>query len=134
MYCSEAQFSARFGGGELDELIPADSDRSYSAAASDADSLIDSYLAARYAVPLTTVPPLIVGIAADLTRHKLFDKAAPKEVEERAKAAEELLKQLRDGLLTLPSLAGIVGTSPVRVSAADQVFTEDVGSRFVGCL
>lgn len=135
MYCTQSAFAARFGSDEFEQLLPEDGDRTYAVAASDADGIVDGYLAARYAVPLSSVPSIIVGIAADLTRHRLYDEAPPKEVEARRKLALELLEQLRDGKLLLPGLTVASASSQsVAVSSRTAVFTEDVGDSFVGCL
>lgn len=140
MYCDESAFAQRFGEKELAELLPedeGDDGRVYAAAASDADSLIDSYLAGRYAVPLAVVPALIVGLAADLTRHELYDDAPPKEVEARYQRAIELLEQIRDGELDLPgveTLAEADGTGSVAVSARAIAFTEKAADQFMGGL
>ena len=135
MYCNEAAFEARFGSKELAELLPEEGDdgREYRAVASDADSLIDSYLAARYAVPLSTAPSLIKSIAADITRYELYDDAPPKEVEARRKLALNLLEQIRDGEIVLPGVTPITD-SGIAVSARAIVFTEEKLEEFGGCL
>jgi phage gp36-like protein len=139
VYCDESAFEQRFGEKELAELLPddeGDDGRAYAAAASDADSLIDSYLAARYAVPLSTVPPLILGIAADLTRHELYDDAPPKEVEARYERAIELLEQIRDGELLLPGVETLESAAggAVAVSARAIAFDECTAHKFMGGL
>lgn len=133
MYCSPSAFAARFSSTELDQLLPDSDDRGYAVAAADADALIDSHLAARYAVPFATPPALIVSIAADLTRYELYEEAPTKEVTERRKLAIGLLEQLRDGTLSLPGAASV--TSPmIAVQSREQVFTEDLGCHIVGRL
>lgn len=137
MYCNESAFEQRFGAKELAELLPegeGDDSRSYAAAAADADALIDGYLAARYAVPLSTVPTLIRGFAADLTRYELYDDAPPKEVTERRNLAIEQLKDIRDGKMTLPGLTAASETGGVAVSARDIAFTECVADQYMGGL
>jgi phage gp36-like protein len=134
MYCDQAAFSARFGSDEFDQLLPGGDDREYEAAAADADALIDAYLAARYAVPLSPVPDLILGIAADLTRHELYEEKPTEEVEARRALAMELLEQLRDGALAMPGVTVAATGVGVAVAARTQVFTEDLGGAYVGCL
>lgn len=139
MYCNEAAFEARFGSKELAELLPdegaGEDGRSFSAVAADADSLIDTYLAGRYAVPLSPIPSVIRGIAADITRYELYDDSPPTEVAERYKDAIAKLEQIRDGELSLPGSTPAVSTNGgVTVSARDQVFTEDLLDQFGGCL
>jgi len=138
MYCNESAFEQRFGAKELAELLPdgtGDDSRSYAAAAADADSLIDGYLAARYAVPLSNVPTLIREIAADLTRYELYDDAPPKEVTARRDAAIKHLEALRDGKMDLPGITVLAASTPgVAVSARPIAFTECVADKFMGRL
>lgn len=138
MYCNEQGFAQRFGEKELSELLPEgahDEGRLYRAAASDADSLIDGYICARYTVPLTTVPALIVGIAADITRHELWHGKGTEEIEERHTAAIKLLTQIRDGEISLPGATPVPSDSGgIAVSAACRVFTKCVTDDFVGRL
>jgi phage gp36-like protein len=137
VYCSEQAFEARFGSKEWGELLPegeGDDGRSYSAVAADADSLIDSYLAGRYVVPLSPIPKLIIGIAADLIRYRLYDDAPPKEVAARRTNAIKLLEQLRDGEMVLTGVTPVSESGGIAVSARDAVMTEDLMEQYSGCL
>lgn len=99
-YCTEAQFSTRFGDTELAELLAYGN--GFASSENDAASLIDGYLASRYALPLLYVPALITGLAADIARFKLWGQRAPDEVRKRY---EDALAQLRDiaaGRIVLP--------------------------------
>src|SRR3989339_326521 len=65
---------------------------------SEVDRLIDSYLMNQVAVPLSTVPPLIQGLSADLALFRLFLR--------RGGAVRDEVKELyRQGLQTLVDLA-----------------------------
>lgn len=55
--------------------------------AADAQSVIDGYLAARYAVPLTPVPDAVRRYASDLARYYLYDDHATETVQKRHDAA-----------------------------------------------
>lgn len=134
MYCGEAEFAARFGSAELDQLLPSDGDRTYAAAADDADAIVDGYLAARYAVPLATPPGLILSIAADLTRYELYADAPTKEVEARRKLALDLLEQIRDGELLLPGASVSSSTPGIAVQSAPRVYDEVTTARYMGLL
>lgn len=134
MYCKQSAFEGRFSSKELADLLPEDDGREYKAAAADADALIDSYLAARYTTPLNPVPPLILGIAADILRYKLYDEAPPKEVNARYKDAIKLLEQLRDGDITIPGATTASDAGGVQVSAEDIVMTQCVQKNYMGCL
>jgi phage gp36-like protein len=132
-YCSEAEFKKRFGDGELEQLLDTDTGRSYSAAAADADAIIDGYIGARYQLPLAPVPAFVVGIAADLTRYELYEEAPTKEVIERRRLAMDMLRDIRDGLLMLPDTPASE-TPPLAVKANDPVFTKERMDCFVGGL
>lgn len=134
MYCKQSAFEGRFTSEEVAALLPEDGDRDYKTAAADADALIDSYLAAKYATPLNPVPPLIVHIAADIARYKLYDDAPPKEVDKRYKDAIKLLEQLRDGDISIPGATTADLAGGVAVSAPDPVMTECVQNDYMGCL
>ncbi len=74
-----------------------------------ADSLIDSFLACKYTVPLMTIPHLIKGISADLASADALDMIiGNRGEEEEAKQANllrskslELLKLISDGKIKL---------------------------------
>ena len=75
----------------------------------DASAMIDGYLAARYALPLASVPAILVGVCCDLTRYALYPDAAPDQVRERHRNALQLLREMSTGTLQLgvaPPVAG----------------------------
>lgn len=100
IYLTEAQFEQRFGVTETRELL--EDGNSYVRAENDAASLIDGYLATRYALPLVSVPALVRGWAADITRFHLWDDHAPEEVRRRYDDALSRLKELAAGKVNLP--------------------------------
>lgn len=78
----------------------------------DASAILDGYLAGRYALPLATVPALLVGLCCDLARYALYPDAAPDLVKERYQNALKLLARIADGTLQLglsgpPAQAGL---------------------------
>jgi phage gp36-like protein len=125
-YITRTEFEKRFGAVELDDLT---AENDFNAAASDADALVDGYLAARYSLPLSSVPTLVEGWAADITRFKLWDDHAPEEVRKRYEDALAQLKLLAQGVISLPP--GADGKSPTTEAlnvggySADRVFTQD---------
>ncbi len=133
-YCNEAAFKERFGAQELEGLLDSDTERTYAAAAADADAIIDGYVGSRYTVPLATVPAFVVGIAADLTRYELYEEAPTKEVIERRKMAMDMLRDIRAGNLVMPGADSTEAPPGVAVSAADRVFTDTVLAGFTGGL
>ena len=74
------------------------------AALIDAQSVIDSYLAGRYTVPLAQpVPALIVTTTYDLALARLYRDELPQGIADRQSAAFRLLADLRSGAALLPS-------------------------------
>lgn len=108
VYVTELQFEQRFGATELADLLA--EGNNYVEAENDAAGLIDGYLASRYVLPLTSVPLMVKGWAADITRFKLWDERAPEEVRKRYEDALAQLKQLAQGIITLPP--GTDGSKP----------------------
>jgi phage gp36-like protein len=134
-YCTATAFKERFGTEEHDQLIASGSDRTYASASADADSLIDAALvSAGYAIPIATVPAFIVGIAADLTRYELYDEAPTNEVRERRKLAMDLLRDIRDGKLSVVGATRTETVSTIAVSAAPITFDTATTDRFIGGL
>ena len=132
-YLTEAEFEQRFGESELSDLLR--EMNSYTRAENDAASLVDGYLSARYTLPLVSVPGIVKGWVADITRFKLWDEAAPEEVRQRYEDAIAGLKDLARGLISLPP--GSDGTPAAAQTglffegySAERVFTMDSLKRF----
>lgn len=128
-YATQADMTDRFGETEIVELT----DRIGSGAVvvavlnkalTDADSLIDGYLAARYILPLATVPQILVGPAADIARFKLWDDQAPDEVRKRFDDALAMLKLIAQGVIVLPP--GVNGDKPAAAVGMDYYSQERV--------
>lgn len=133
-YASLSDLIGAFGTDDLVELTdradpPSDAiDAAAVAAALDgAQSLIDGYLAARYATPLVTVPDIVRRWACDIARHRLYlNKNGPTDPVQ--KAYDDTLRQLRDaadGRLTL-AVAGVAapaaGSGGVKAVIGTPVF------------
>ncbi len=108
IYLPESAFEQRFGQPELTDLLA--SGASYADIENDAAHLINGYLAARYVLPLSTVPLLVRNLAADITRFKLWRDRAPEEIRQRYDDALARLKMLSQGLISLPP--GSDGSKP----------------------
>lgn len=135
-YIDRPGLEQRFGVTEIAQLLdddrnnteaPAESE-ALARACEDATQLVDGFLAVRYTLPLSNVPGMVVGWAADIARYRLWDQAAPDEVRKRYDDALAQLKQLAQGLLALPP--GSDGAAPVVGSdmtgfSAERVFTAD---------
>lgn len=130
-YITEAQFEARFGQREYADLLA--NGHGFAQSENDAASMIDGYLATRYALPLAVVPNIVTGWAGDITRFKLWDQAAPEEVRKRYEDALSQLRDLAAGKLALPPDAtGVSASSGLSVSgySATRSFTMDSLSCF----
>ncbi|SFM67142.1 gp436 family protein [Nitrosomonas communis] len=123
-------------GGSLSEYTQAEQDATLAALAVinnrllDADSVINSYLATRYTLPLSTVPRVVMLIACDLARYALHDDQALEPITERYKDA---IKRLKDMTSSQSSLGvDIAGNKPTvndaaQMSSTTPVFRRDQG-------
>ncbi len=92
------------------------------------DAMIDGYLAARYKLPLSEVPALLVPLAIAITIYKLHVYSAPEKIEADYKAAVADLDRIARGIIRLPGAAGVEpassGASGVRTNDRERPFTE----------
>lgn len=94
-----------------------------------ADGEIDSYLAARYALPLATVPVILRDCAADIARYRLHERGTPERVEKAYAARVAWLRDVAAGRATLgtgtdqltPASAGLA-----EMTSGGRVFGRDV--------
>jgi phage gp36-like protein len=124
----------RFGEKEItgltDTTIPASgtvNDDVLTRALTDADALINGYLASRYTLPLTELPEVLTRVACDLARYFL----ARRPTDEMTKRYDQSIAWLRDvstGKVTL----GVTATQQQPVSTGgpqsegnDRVFGPD---------
>lgn len=132
----------RFGQTELVQLTdrtnipPATVDETVvDRALADAGALIDSYLASRYALPVSSTPDVLVKIAADLARYFLHGKAADKDSPVTAAYEDALawLAKVSNGIVVLEIAGAEVpqeGGGAIRAKAPCRVFTRDSLRRF----
>lgn len=109
MYATRDDLIARFGLQSIEQLEravsqavdPAVSEK----ALTDAQELADSYIAARYSLPLPVIPETLKGVVLDIARYKLYAMRAPDEVRQRYEDAISWLKQISAGkaILQLPA-------------------------------
>lgn len=126
VYMTPDEFAGRFSQAELTDLQTEGVE--YGRAENEAASLVNGYLATRYALPLASVPGIVKGWCADITRYKLWDERAPTEVKERYEAALKQLEQLAKGLIALPpDAAGVPAEAGIEFGGYswERVFTED---------
>lgn len=134
-YITSQHLADRFG---LDELVQVSNPSDPTAttvnatrvdqAVADISALIDAKLGSRYNVPLVTVPLVLLNIACDLVRARLYDDRIPDRLADREKAALKLLDQIADGSLSLGLDATAQPTPPSdgpQFYSGTQTFTQD---------
>ena len=137
-YCTRDNLVQRFGEREIDDLLDRDNNDSddtdtLTQTIADADSLIDSYVSAKYQTPLSPVPQIITYISCDITRFMLWDDNAPEEVRKRYDDAIARLKDIAKGMMKLPATALISIANPsggVDYYEEERVFTRDALAGF----
>ena len=137
-YCTRDNLVQRFGQREIDDLLDRDNNDSddtdtLTQTIADADSLIDSYVSAKYEAPLEQVPQIIKYISCDITRFMLWDDNAPEEVRKRYDDAIARLKDIAKGMMKLPATALISIANPsggVDYYEEERVFTRDALAGF----
>lgn len=143
-YCSKADLIERYGARELAQITdetaghtPADAE--ITAACDEASSLIDSYVAARYAVPLSPVPAVVRSWACAIARRLLWkDRATPEG--SIVSAYDQALAQARDvarGVSRLPDAAGVeasAASGQIAVATSSQIFSDELLATMPGAL
>lgn len=135
-YATQADLVDRFGAEELAQRTNRTDGLTIDTvvlgrALSDADAEIDGYLATRYALPLSSTPPVLARLASEIARYRLCDDKAPEAVRQRYEDAVKLLKGMANGDVQLagatPALTSggsgnaVAATVPARVFGASQL-------------
>ncbi|MBM3334197.1 DUF1320 domain-containing protein [Candidatus Sumerlaeota bacterium] len=118
MYCSQSDLEKRLDPQLLRALTDDDADgladeAVIAAGVADADALIDTFLRARYTVPLDPVPEAVRSISAAIAIYFLLTRRreiVPAEHLRRYESAVQLLDHFARGLMPLD--AGQPTTSP----------------------
>ena len=111
-YADRQDLIDRFGQTEIESLDPGAADGAFArvttALADAAGSRLSiSVLAAAWDLPLPPGPwPLLVAIASDIARARLYDDVAPETVTARATRARAKLRSIPEGRYQLVSVAG----------------------------
>jgi len=97
-------------------------------ALTDTDAAIDGYLGAKYQLPLTDTPPLVVDLALAIAIYKLHPFAPNSKIKDDYTDALKTLLQISQGTVKLP-IAGLEpegkGSSGVRTNDRDRPFDAD---------
>ena len=127
-YASRADLVAAFGPGEIAQLEA--QGRDVAAAIQVAEAEADSYLGARYQLPVSPITPKLTRVVCDLARYQLFGVVSDGEPKDRAQAAVAWLRDVAarragiEGAAPAVATAGsaIAGQSPARSGQADSQF------------
>lgn len=109
MYATRDDLIARFGVARIESLEKAISkvvDPAVSETAiRDATELADSYIAARYGLPLSGVPESLKGYVLDIAHYKLYTQKPTEEARQRYEDAIAWLNRVSSGrvILQLPA-------------------------------
>ncbi len=129
-YATQEDLEERYGTLELIQLTDradppegaADS-ATVERAIADASAEIDSYLAAHYTLPLTTVPDRLNTCACVLARRYLYADRPSEAVDAEAARERAWLKMLAAGAATLTGAASAAPVGAPRRAGPDPVFT-----------
>lgn len=134
MYATQDDLETRYGSEELRQLTDRTAGTTIDGgvverAIADAVAQIDSYVGARYLVPLSPVPDVINRICCDIARYYLYEDRVTEQVRKRYEDCIELLKAIANGKAQLSlaegsappqaAAAGVLVSSPGRTFSAD---------------
>lgn len=133
-YASISDLTERAGDQELRQIADRDRDMLpdqpvVDAALIHADNVINGYVAAKFTLPLATVPDLVRTWAVSIARYILHRNGAPDHVAQDYKDAIAALKDVAAGRIALPIAPG--GSTPSTASGGvisahpGEVFTSD---------
>ncbi|MCR9218931.1 MAG: DUF1320 domain-containing protein [Alphaproteobacteria bacterium] len=122
-YATQQDLIDRFGEEELLALADRDGDGAIDAAVvdralADAAGLIDSYIGARYRLPVDPVPAQLVAAAAAIARWHLYADAPHERVSEAYRATLAWLKDVAAGRADLDA----AGVEPAADESGAPVF------------
>ena len=140
-YATQAQLTERYG----EPMLIAATDRgavplgvpdsaAVGRALVAADGVIDAYLGARYALPLSSIPDIIVNLALEIGIFKLHAYDAPPKLREDHDAAMRMLREIADGRVRL-NVAGIetpsTGGTGARITDRERPITAENMTGFI---
>lgn len=89
-------------------------------ALTDADALIDGYLGAKYALPLASVPPLVVDLAAKIAFYNLHPHQTDEKIRADYQDAMKMLRDIANGTIRIPA----AGIEPATQGSSGAVFSD----------
>lgn len=104
-------------------------------ALADTDALINGYLAARYKLPLTSIPALVADLAASVCVWKLHVTTPEDKVKADYDAAIKMLRDIAQGVVLIPDAAGlqaaVTGAQGVTFTDRERPFTAENMKGFI---
>lgn len=94
----------------------------------DAADSIDSYVSARYELPLSTVPSVLERVACDLARYYLYDDQVTEVIQKRYDDCIKLLGDVAAGRVSLGA-EGTTGEQPATSDSPELVTSGRVWAR-----
>lgn len=123
-YATRTDLEARYGAVELTQRESMLATGAVARALSDADALINGYLAGRYIVPLSPVPDNLSRLACAIARYYVLGDANTEQSRKDFEDAVGWLKDVAAGRVTLTtatvSLAPETGGTPATRTSAKQ--------------
>lgn len=132
-YAVKQDLIDRYGEDEMIQLTDRNrlgviDDGVLDSALADAADEVTPYLAARYAVPLASVPAVLVRITCQIARYRLYDDVAPDRIQKDYDGAIAFLKDVSRGVVTLGlDNAGAAATvsNGADISSGGRIFSRD---------
>jgi len=96
-------------------------------ALTSADGTIDAYLAKTYRLPLAPLPTLVVDLACEIARFKLYRDTPPARVQKGYDAALKTLSEIARGIVKLDAGEEQQEARPgaLLVEGADRIFSRE---------
>lgn len=123
-YATRLDLEQRYGADLIAQRETALGPGSVDKALTDADALIDGYLATRYALPLNAIPPNLPAVACALARYTLLS-GSNERARDDFKDAMTWLRDVQAGRVQLQAAMPVPGNEPatvVMVATSDAVF------------
>lgn len=132
IYATLTDLQARMPPDELLEVADRDNSGTVdggvvNAALADASEEIDSYLRARYDLPLPTQPPVLVGLCCTIARYRLHVYSKPDAVQADYDRAQKTLRDYAKGTaaLDIGGAEAPAGDGAVSITDAGRTFSRD---------
>ncbi|WP_416305211.1 gp436 family protein [Neptunicella sp. SCSIO 80796] len=138
-YCTIDDLIERFGETELLSLTDRDNNGAIdvqvaNVAIEDASATIDGFLAGRYDLPLSSIPPVLVRLCTAMARYNLYGNAVNEVVEKNNTAAVNFLTAVGKGdlLLGMPDTdESPAGDDAIEMQNAGTVFNRANSTGFI---